>query len=70
MKFILKSSKRLNDIIYIKEDFYPKKVFHDLFDLTPKAEEGWIKPDQYQVIDLLYRNLSHRSGEIIHVFGY
>ena len=46
----MKSGKSLDDIMYIKQDFYCKKKCSMIYlILPPKAEEGWIKPDQCQV---------------------
>ena len=61
----MKSSKRLDDIMYIKKWLLLQKKCSMIYSISsPKAEEGWIKPDQYQVNSMWleltyykYRNL-------------
>ena len=52
MKLTLKSSQSLYDIMNMNPYFYCKKVFHDLLNLLPKAEEGFIELNQCQVNNL------------------
>ena len=58
MKFKLKSSKRLDDIMYIIQDFIAKKCSMIFSILPSKAEEGWIKPYPCQV-DSIWLELTY-----------
>ena len=58
--------------MHIKQDFYCKKKCSMIYSiLSPKAEEGWIKPDQCQVnstwLELTYciETLTHTLSSIL-----
>ena len=67
MKFTLKSSKWLDDIMYIKQDFYCKKVFHDLLNFTSQSRR---KPNKAKLMwskwHVIRANLSYRNSSGIY----
>ena len=58
MKIVLKSSKKLNNIMYLRQDFYCNELFHGLLNITSHAEKYRLKLSQFQV-DSIWLELTY-----------